>query len=144
MLEKAIRLAAKGHEGQMDKGGQPYILHPIRVMLQCETTEEKTVAMLHDLLEDTAMTERDLREAGFSEEVIEAVLLLTKEDGADYMAYIARVCENRLAARVKLADLTDNMDLNRLPGLTRRDFERLEKYILAKHRVEQALREEGK
>lgn len=140
MLEKAIRLAAKGHEGQMDKGGQPYILHPIRVMLQCETIEEKTVAMLHDLLEDTFITAEDLRQESFPEEIIEAVLLLTREKDADYMAYIARICENRLAARVKLADLTDNMDLNRLPGLTRRDFERLEKYILAKHRVEQALR----
>lgn len=140
MLEKAISMAANAHAGQLDKGGQPYILHPIRVMLQCETIEEKTVAMLHDLLEDTDTTEADLRAAGFSDAVIEAVLLLTKEKGADYMAYIARICENRLAARVKLADLTDNMDLNRLPGLTRRDFERLEKYILAKHRVEQALR----
>lgn len=140
MLERAIMLAAKGHEGQLDKGGQPYILHPIRVMLQCETIEEKTVAMLHDLLEDTELTEADLRQAGFPAEIIEAVLLLTKEPGADYMAYIERICENRLAAQVKRADLTDNMDLNRLPGLTRRDFERLEKYILAKHRVEQALR----
>lgn len=140
MLEKAIRLAAKGHEGQLDKGGQPYILHPIRVMLQCETIEEKTVAMLHDLLEDTEVTEADLRKMGFPAKIIEAVLLLTREKDADYMEYIARICENRLAARVKLADLTDNMDLNRLPGLTRRDFERLEKYILAKHRVEQALR----
>ena len=140
MLEKAIALAAMGHEGQMDKGGQPYILHPIRVMLQCETTEQKIVAMLHDLLEDTDITEEELRQAGFAENVVEAVLLLTKKEGEDYTAYIERICQNPLAARVKLADLMDNMDLNRLPGLTQKDFQRLEKYLRAKSRVEKALR----
>lgn len=141
MLEKAMILAAKGHMGQMDKGGQPYILHPVRVMLRCRTIEEKTVAMLHDLLEDTDYTEQDLKAEGFSEEVIAAVVCLTKTGGEDYTEYIERICGNKLAARVKLADLMDNMDLNRLPGLTPKDFQRLEKYIRAKIRVEQALEE---
>lgn len=141
MLEKAMILAAKGHMGQMDKGGHPYILHPVRVMLQCKTIEEKTVAMLHDLLEDTDYTEQDLRKEGFSEEVIEAVVCLTKTEEEAYPDYIERICGNKLAARVKLADLTDNMDLNRLPGLTPKDFQRLEKYLRAKIRVEQALEE---
>ena len=141
MLEKAMILAAKGHMGQLDKGGHPYILHPVRVMLQCRTIEEKTVAMLHDLLEDTAYTEGDLREEGFPEEVIAAVVCLTKKEGEEYTAYVERICLNKLAARVKLADLTDNMDLNRLPGLTPKDFQRLEKYLRAKIRVEQALEE---
>ena len=141
MLEKAMILAAKGHMGQLDKGGHPYILHPVRVMLQCKTIEEKTVAMLHDLLEDTAYTADDLRREGFHEEVITAVVCLTKIEGEDYTDYIERICQNKLAARVKLADLTDNMDLNRLPGLTPKDFQRLEKYLRAKIRVEQALEE---
>ncbi len=141
MLEKAMILAAKGHMGQLDKGGHPYILHPVRVMLQCKTIEEKTVAMLHDLLEDTTYTEEDLRREGFSEKVIEAVSCLTKTEGEDYTEYIERICQNKLAARVKLADLTDNMDLKRLPGLTPKDFQRLEKYLRAKIRVEQALEE---
>lgn len=141
MLEKAMILAAKGHMGQLDKGGHPYILHPVRVMLQCRTMEEKTVAMLHDLLEDTEYTEADLRKEGFSEEVIAAVVCLTKTAGEAYTDYVERICRNKLAARVKLADLMDNMDLNRLPGLTPKDFQRLEKYLRAKIRVEQALEE---
>ena len=141
MLVKAMILAAKGHMGQLDKGGHPYILHPVRVMLQCKTIEEKTVAMLHDILEDTAYTEEDLRNEGFPEEIVAAVCCLTKTDGEDYTEYIERICKNKLAARVKLADLMDNMDLNRLPGLTPKDFQRLEKYLRAKIRVEQALEE---
>ena len=134
-------LAAKGHMGQVDKGGHPYILHPTRVMLSCKTVEEKTVAMLHDLLEDTAYTEDDLREEGFPAEIIEAVVCLTKTEGEEYADYVERVCQNKLAARVKLADLKDNMDLNRLPGLTPKDFQRLEKYLRTKIRIEQALEE---
>ena len=141
MLEKAMMLAAKGHMGQLDKGGRPYILHPTRVMLSCKTIEEKTVAMMHDLLEDTDITAEDLRKEGFSDEVVGAVVCLTKTEGEDYTDYIERICQNKLAARVKLADLKDNMDLNRLPGLTPKDFQRLEKYLRAKTRVEQALEE---
>ncbi|MBR6542878.1 MAG: GTP pyrophosphokinase [Anaerotignum sp.] len=141
MLEKAMILAAKGHMGQVDKGGHPYILHPTRVMLSCKTVEEKTVAMMHDLLEDTAYTEDDLREEGFPEKIIEAVVCLTKTEGEEYADYVERICQNKLAARVKLADLKDNMDLNRLPGLTPKDFQRLEKYLRTKIRIEQALEE---
>ena len=141
MLEKAMMLAAKGHMGQLDKGGHPYILHPTRVMLSCKTVEEKTVAMMHDLLEDTAYTEDDLREEGFPAEIIEAVVCLTKTEGEEYADYVERICQNKLAARVKLADLKDNMDLNRLPGLTPKDFQRLEKYLRTKIRIEQALEE---
>ena len=139
MLEQGMIVAAKAHMGQLDKGGQPYILHPVRVMLQCKTIEEKTVAMLHDVLEDTPVTVADLRQAGFPEEVVDAVVCLTKGEQEDYMTYIERVCKNPLAMRVKLADLADNMDLKRLPGLTPRDFRRLEKYIRAKMRIEEVL-----
>ena len=76
MLEKALILAAKAHTGQVDKGGAPYILHPIRVMLACEEEKEKIVALLHDTLEDTALTAADLRRAGFPEEIVQAVCCL--------------------------------------------------------------------
>ena len=139
MLEKAAKLAEKAHQGQVDKGGQPYILHPGRVMEQCETETEKIVALLHDVMEDTPYTLEDLRQEGFSEEVLEALLCLTHREGESYMAYIGRVCENPLAARVKYADLQDNMDLCRIPEPTERDFARLEKYKGAKARIEKAL-----
>lgn len=143
ILEKAIIAAAEAHMGQRDKGGQPYILHPIRVMLQCRSEEERTVAMLHDILEDTPLGASELTEAGFPAGVVEAVCCLTRGRDEDYAVYIERVCGNRLAARVKLADLADNMDLKRLPGLTERDFKRLERYIRAKRRIEEALAEWG-
>lgn len=141
MLENAIIVAANAHKGQTDKGGQPYILHPIRVMFGCKSLEEKTVAMLHDALEDTPLTAADLTDAGFPSEVVEAVVCLTKEEGEEYDTYIERVCMNRLAALVKLADLSDNMDLKRLLEPTERDFRRLERYVRAKRRIAQALEE---
>lgn len=141
MLENAIIVAANAHKGQTDKGGQPYILHPIRVMFGCKSLEEKTVAMLHDALEDTPLTAADLTDTGFPSEVVEAVVCLTKEEGEEYDTYIERVCMNRLAALVKLADLSDNMDLRRLPEPTERDFRRLERYVRAERRIAQALEE---
>ena len=127
-MEKALILAAKAHTGQVDKGGAPYIFHPIRVMLACEGEKEKIVALLHDTLEDTALTAADLRREGFSEEIVQAVLCLTRRQDEDYMAYIARVCENPLAAEVKYADLQDNLDLSRIPNPTEKDFARIRKY----------------
>ena len=137
MLEKAIILAAKGHMGQLDKGGQPYILHPLRVMLKCETLEEKTVAILHDLLEDTPYTAEDLKKEGFSVRVMEAVSCLTRGEGEDYMAYIRRVCQNPLAAKVKRADLMDNMDISRISNPTEKDQQRLQKYEAALQKIEE-------
>lgn len=135
MLEKALLLAAKAHTGQVDKGGAPYILHPIRVMLACEGEKEKIVALLHDTLEDTALTAADLRREGFSEEIVQAVLCLTRRQEEDYMGYIARVGRNPLAARVKCADLQDNMDISRIPAPTEKDFARIRKYEQACQRL---------
>ena len=140
MLKKAISLAEKAHQGQVDKGGHPYILHPKRVMEKCETTEEKIVAMLHDVMEDTDYTADDLRKEGFSEEIITALFCLTHQEGEGYMEYIERICENSLAVRVKYADLQDNMNLSRIPDLTEKDLARLEKYKLAKKRIEEAMK----
>ena len=132
MLEKALILAAKAHTGQVDKGGAPYILHPIRVMLACEGEKEKIVALLHDTLEDTALTAADLRRAGFSEEIVQAVCCLTRGQKEDYMDYIARICENALAARVKYADLQDNP--------TEKDFARIRKYEQAMKRITRSIK----
>ncbi len=138
MLEKAIILAANAHMGQLDKGGHPYILHPMRVMLSCKTLEQKIVAILHDTLEDSELTADDLLKEGFSKTIVDAVVCLTRKIGEDYMDYIQEIAKNPLASAVKLSDLADNMDLKRLPGLTPRDFQRLERYLRAQLILENA------
>ena len=127
-LDRAIELAKQHHEGQTDKAGKPYIEHPLRVMNQVESEEEKIVAVLHDIVEDTDISLDDLRNEGFSEEVVSAVECLTKQDGENYDSYIERISFNPLAVKIKLADLEDNSDLTRLPEVTDKDLERIEKY----------------
>ena len=114
-LEDAILLAVKNHKGQIDKAGQPYILHPLRLILKMDTEEERIVAVLHDIIEDTPVTINELQEKGFSERIVDAVVCLTKKDGERYNEYIERVATNPLAKKVKLADLEDNINLTRLP-----------------------------
>ena len=140
MIERARKIAEKAHQGQVDKGGQPYILHPIRVMERCETELEKITAVLHDVLEDSEYTLEDLKKEGFSDEILKALVCLTHREGEGYMEYIERVCENPLATRVKYADLQDNMDISRIPNPAEKDYARLEKYKKAKNRIEEALK----
>lgn len=128
MLNKAIEIAVRAHEGQFDKAGEPYILHPLRVMLTCELEAERICAVLHDVIEDTHVTYEFLRSQGFSDEVIEALECLAKNEGEDYEAFIDRVLKNKLACRVKLADLQDNMNISRLKNPTEADIKRIEKY----------------
>lgn len=144
MFEKALILATKAHMGQLDKGGYPYILHPIRVMLGCNHMNEKTVAILHDTLEDSTLTAQDLLDEGFSPLIVEAVVCLTRDKNEDYLEHIHKVAKNPLATAVKLSDLADNMDLSRLPGLTPKDFQRLERYLRAKLILETAQKEHNK
>ena len=127
-LDRAIELAKQHHEGQTDKARKPYIEHPLRVMNQMESEEEKIVAVLHDIVEDTDISLDDLRNEGFSKEVVDAVECLTKQDGENYDSYIERISFNPLAVKIKLADLEDNRDLTRLPEVTDKDLERIEKY----------------
>lgn len=133
-LERAIVIAVAAHAGQRDKAGQPYILHPLRIMLRMATTEERIVAVLHDVVEDSpAWSFERLRAEGFSGEVVAALEALTKhpgEKGTDegYFAFVRRAAAHPLAQRVKRADLTDNMDLSRLPHPTAADRARVEKY----------------
>ena len=127
-LGRAIELAKQHHKGQTDKVGKPYINHPLRVMNQMKSEDEKIVAVLHDIVEDTDISLNDLKNEGFSEEVVSAVECLTKQDGENYDSYIERISFNPLAVKIKLADLEDNRDLTRLPQVTDKDLERLEKY----------------
>lgn len=132
LLEKAIALAVAGHSGQVDKAGQPYILHPLRLMMRMRGESAQIVAVLHDLVEDTDTTLDDLRQEGFPEEIIVALDHLTHLPDANYELYIKRVKQNRLASLVKLRDLEDNMDIRRLDHKPReRDWLRLKKYRLA-------------
>jgi len=129
MLERAIEIAVQAHRGQKDRFGAPYILHPLRVMSRVDGPVAKTVAVLHDVVEDTNWTLEDLQAKGFSAEVIEAVDCLTKREGEPYDALIQRAAGKPLARQVKLADLIDNMDLRRCPEITPKDLERLQKYL---------------
>jgi (p)ppGpp synthase/HD superfamily hydrolase len=127
-LERAIEIAARAHAGQVDKAGQPYVLHPLRMMLAVTTPEARMAAVLHDVVEDTAVTLDELRAEGFPASVLEAVEALTKREGEDYEAFIRRVAPNPIAREVKLADLRDNSDLSRIAEPTERDRERIRKY----------------
>jgi len=127
-LEKAIIIATQAHEGQVDKGGNPYILHPLRVMLKMTTKESMITAVLHDVLEDTEVTIEDLQQAGFSEEIIAAVVALTRQEGEIYMDFIKRAKLNPIARHVKLGDLEDNTDLSRIPNPTDQDYSRINRY----------------
>jgi (p)ppGpp synthase/HD superfamily hydrolase len=130
-LEDAISLAVEAHRGQKDKAGQPYILHPLRVMMRLETDEERTVAILHDVVEDTPWTLERLRGRGYPEGVLAALDALTRREGETYEAFIERLRPHALARRVKLADLEDNMDVRRLAAVTPKDAERLARYRAA-------------
>ncbi len=133
-IEKALQIAAKAHEGQTEKDGQPYILHPLRVMNSVEGEEAKIAAVLHDVIEDTEITEEDLRREGFSETVLAAVLCLTHRKSEPYADYVVRCKGNDIARRVKLADLEDNARPSRAllrPDWIEPDLARLQKYVLA-------------
>ena len=130
MLSTAIRIATEAHDGQYDRGGMPYILHPLKVMHYTKATDEEIlcIAVLHDVVEDSDVTLNDLREACMSERVINAVRALTKLPGQSYDEYREAVFANRDAMLVKLADLRHNTDIRRLKGITIKDRERMARY----------------
>ena len=135
-LQDTIDLARKAHEGQVDKAGQPYVEHPLRMMQSLEGEDEKIVALLHDVVEDTLTTLDMLRSAGYQQHILEAVDCLTKRDGEAYEAFIERAAANPIARRVKIADLKDNMNPARISNLTEKDRQRMEKYGRALQRLE--------
>lgn len=127
-LERAIALATKAHAGQFDKGGADYILHPLRVMGRVWTPEQRIVAVLHDVLEDTDTTLSDLARAGFPLKILAALLALSRRDGERYEDFVIRLGGDPLARQVKLADLADNSDLSRIPSPGPADHARLIRY----------------
>src|SRR5215475_4336676 len=134
-LERAIMIAAQAHLGQRDKGGAPYILHPLRVMMRMESEAAMIAATLHDVVEDSDWTIEQLRGEGFSEEVLEALDCLTRRDSETYDEFVARAQANAIARQVKIADLEDNMNVKRIGEMTPKDHARIEKY----HRAWRAL-----
>jgi len=115
-------------KGQVDKAGKPYVLHPLRIMFSLHTDEEKIVGVLHDVVEDSDWTFEGLREEGFSETIIEALKSVTAVEGEEYDDFVRRAHANPIGRNVKIADVTDNLDIKRIAGPSDRDFQRLKKY----------------
>jgi len=136
LLDKALALAVKAHAGQRDKSGEPYILHPLRMMLRCRNFEEKLVSLLHDVLEDTNYTVKELRKEGFPEEVLVAINHLTRKNDESYDEFIERAASNPLARSVKIKDLEDNMNLLRYAEVDEKTAEKLSKYHRAWQRTQ--------
>ncbi|WP_040712957.1 HD domain-containing protein [Paenibacillus curdlanolyticus] len=127
-LTKAILIATEIHDGQTDKGGNPYILHPLRLLTKASTEDERIVAVLHDVLEDTSYRLQDLVTDGFSQSILDALTALTKLEGESYESFIVRIKQNELATKVKILDIADNMDISRIPTPSEQDIKRIEKY----------------
>jgi (p)ppGpp synthase/HD superfamily hydrolase len=130
MLNKMLVLATTRHAGQFDRGGNPYILHPLKVMYYLKSNDEELqcIALAHDLVEDTDTSYDELRELGFTERIIQGIAALTKVPGETYDQYKERVKANADAVKVKMADLRHNTDIRRLKGVTEKDLARVEKY----------------
>ncbi len=142
MLSKALQICVNAHNNQFDKAGQPYALHPLKVMYLLKSVDEElqAIALLHDVIEDTSTTYRDLLEAGMSERVINGVRALTKQRGQSYEDYKESVFANVDAMRVKLADLRHNSDLRRLKGVSERDIARTATYHVFASEIQERLR----
>jgi len=145
-LEKAIKIAVEAHTGQVDKGGNPYILHPLRVMLSLNTEEERIVGVLHDVVEDCeGWTWQRLKGEGFSTEIIEALQSVSKTPEEEneyrrlsegekldhYLEFVSRAKTNKIGREVKLSDIKDNLDITRIKDFTEKDMARLQRYLFA-------------
>ncbi len=128
LTKKAMEICYRAHAGQLDKGGMPYVFHPIHVAEQMEDEYSTCAALLHDTVEDGGIELSELYEADFPEEIVRTVDILTRREDEPYMEYIQRLKENNLAVKVKLADLNHNSDMSRLNIITKWDIERKEKY----------------
>lgn len=131
LTKKALRISFNAHKNQVDKSGMPYVYHPFHVAEQMDDETSTIVALLHDVVEDTDYTLDDLREMGFSEEVCQALDLLTHREGVPYMDYVRNIKSNPVAVKVKLADLAHNSDRTRFDHMTEFDYKREEKYRAA-------------
>lgn len=152
-LEKAIEIALNAHRGQVDKVGEKYIYHPLRVMAKMKDNNSRIVAILHDVVEDTIVTLEHLKMMGFGDDIIESVAMLTKPKHENYHVYIQRIIDydrnfyaeyrhNSMAFLVKVADLNDNMDFTRSHDSLRSDKRRVEKYGKAKVMIDNYITEQ--
>ena len=128
LTKKALKLCFESHKEQVDKSGMPYVFHPFHLAEQMTDEATTVVALLHDIVEDTATTFEDLEKQGFSDEIINALKLLTHDKSVSYMDYVAEIKKNRIATKVKLADLKHNSDLTRLSVVDEKALKRKEKY----------------
>ena len=131
ILEKAALICVTKHQGQRDKAGAAYFQHPMRVAMNCEKDEEKIVAILHDTIEDTDVTPEWLKQQGFSDEIVEAILSVTRNPGENYQEFVARAKKNPIGRIVKIHDLEDNLNVLRLSEISPDMAERLTKYLKA-------------
>ncbi|MBP5258770.1 MAG: hypothetical protein J6Z41_08570 [Prevotella sp.] len=131
LYDHALRIAIRAHEGQKDKSEREYVMHPIRVAERCKDPRAKIVALLHDTIEDTDVTVDYLRSEGFPEEIMNAILSVTKHEGENYEDFVCRAAENAIGREVKIADIEDNMDIRRLKEIKDEDVARLRKYLRA-------------
>ena len=129
-LERAIEIAVNAHKGVTDKGGNPYIVHPLRVMMSLKSDNEKIVGVLHDVVEDAEDWDFErLQEEGFSKEVLDALRSVTKtSEEEDYNEFVQRTLTNEIGRAVKIADIRDNLDVTRIGELRQKDMSRLNKY----------------
>ena len=130
-IEKALEIALSAHGGQVDKAGKPYILHPLRLMLQLEDEIDMISALLHDVLEDSHYTPDKLAELGIPEKAIEVISYLTRKKNETYEEFIKRAGSNRRARQIKKLDIKDNMNISRISNITQKDMDRLVKYHAA-------------
>jgi (p)ppGpp synthase/HD superfamily hydrolase len=146
LLDKAIVIATNAHHGQLDKGGKPYILHPLSVMNMLATEDEELMAigLLHDVVEDTKVTYKDLRDAGMTERVIDGIRGMTKLPGQTLDEYKEQVFSNVDTMKVKSCDLRHNSDFRRLKGVSEKDIERMAKYQVFYFQIQQKLNEAEK
>ena len=128
-LENAMSIAVTAHKGQVDKAGKPYILHPLRLMFKMNSESEMIAAVLHDVVEDTDWTFEMLKAEGFGEEVLDALRLLTHDKKVPYKNYLEAIKTNKIALRVKIADLEDNLDIKRIARPKLRDYARIAEYL---------------
>ena len=128
LIEKSLDIALSSHKGQKDKAGETYILHPLRVMSKMETEKEMSVAILHDVIEDSEMTSEDLLQSGIPEIIVDALICLTKNRNESYEEFIDRICLNDLARKIKIADIQDNINILRLTEVADKDLDRVVKY----------------
>ncbi len=126
--KKAMKLCFEAHKDQVDKSGMPYVFHPFHLAEQMPDEKTTIVALLHDVVEDTEYSLDDLKSMGFSDDILEAIALMTHDESVPYMKYVEQIKQNRIASIVKRADLMHNSDLSRLDTVDEKVIKRVKKY----------------